>query len=204
MATPFPISGIVLAAGRSRRMGADNKLLLPWGHRTVIEEVVGTAMTASLQELVVVVGHDGERVTRAVQAYPVIVAMNERFEEGLSTSVRAGVEAACSDTHGYLFFPGDMPAVSTATVVELCRRFCEAGDESIAAPFTDGRRGNPVIFGRAYRDELLALTEDRGAGGLITANGANLIEVEVDDAGVHRDVDTPEAYSEFVREARFS
>ena len=204
MATPFPVSGIVLAAGRSRRMGADNKLLLPWGRRRIIEVVVETALAASLQELVVVVGHEGGLVTRAVQSYPVTVATNEHFEKGLSTSVRAGVEAACDDSDGFLFFPGDMPAVTAATVAQLCRRFCEAGHEFIAAPFLDGRRGNPVIFGRLYCDELLALTDDRGAGRLIEANPDSLIEVEVDDPGIHRDVDTPEAYSEFVRDARFS
>jgi len=125
--------------------------------------------------------------------YPVRIVYNPDYGDGLSTSIRRGVEAA-SATVGYLFALGDMPGIQSATLLELCRVFCAAPPRSIAVPVKEKQRGNPVIFHRGYREELLKLEGDRGAKSLVQKHPHAVIEVLVDDPGILLDVDTPEAY----------
>jgi len=196
------VSAILLAAGRSSRMGESvNKLLLPWGPVQVVEAVVDTILKAGLQELIVVVGHQRELVAAAAKREGVTIVANDQFEEGLSTSIRAGLEIASAS--GYLFLPADMPCVKAATVRLVCERLCSLGDGAIVLPSKDGRRGNPVGFSSSYREELLGLSGDRGARGLVAAYGEQVDLVDVDDDGIFQDLDTTMAYDE-LRRAFFS
>ena len=108
-------------------MGAENKLLLPWGDKPVLEVVVNTLVGAGLHEVVVVVGHQAETVAAVLEPYPVRVVTNSDFAAGMSASLRTGIEAADAMARGYLVALGDMPGISTGLVDLLCRRFNEAG-----------------------------------------------------------------------------
>lgn len=175
-------------------MGSCNKLLLPWGNTLVVEAVVAALVSARLHQIIVVVGYQAEAITDALATHPVHPVTNSKFDEGMSTSLCAGITAVDPSSRGCLVALGDMPAIETAVVIQLCRRFCEVGDEAIVRPAIDGRPGHPVIFGMAFRQELLALSGDRGARSIIDMHSESVETVPVFGNGIFVDVDTPETY----------
>lgn len=112
----------------------------------------------------------------------------------MAASLRAGVAAADPEAAGFLVALGDMPLIETATLETLCRTFAAANGPAIVFPVMDGKRGHPVIFDRVFRDELLRLEGDGGAQPVIQRHREAVLDVEVEDAGIVRDVDTPAAY----------
>lgn len=206
MTAPSPancIAGILVAAGLSSRMGpGTSKLLLPWSDgRTIIETTVQILLDSVVDDVIVVIGHDRERILSKLEPLPVRLVVNEYFEAGLSTSIVRGVEAASQTPGGYLIALGDMPTIESNTIDVLCAQIARAGSGAIAVPAMGRRRGHPVVFGRDHREGLLALSGDKGARGLIEANENKLREVAVDDVGIFADIDTPEAYAEALRKA---
>ena len=175
-------------------MGAENKLLLPWGDKPVLEVVVNTLVGAALHEVVVVVGHQAETVAAVLEPYPVRVVTNNDFAAGMSASLRTGIEAVDAMARGFLVALGDMPGISTGLVDLLCRRFDEAGESAILLPVNEGRRGHPVIFASGYRQELLAISGDRGARSVVERHPESVVAVPVSASGILADVDTPEEY----------
>lgn len=192
--TPEHLSALVLAAGRSRRMGGENKLLLPFRGRTMVEAAVRTIVEAPVAEVVVVTGHERARVERALAGLPVHLVHNPDYHSGMASSLRAGVAAAAPDAAGFLIALGDMPLLRTTTLEALCRAFGAADAPAIVLPVIEGKRGHPVIFDCAFRDELLQIDGDGGARSVLHRHRGAVREVEVEDAGIVRDVDTPAAY----------
>lgn len=190
------ITAIILAAGLSSRMGGVNKLLLPFKGKTILESVVQTITSLPFAEVIVVSGHDQQAIGELLRRYPVTVADNPDFSQGLSTSLRRGVDAADPHSSGYLFCLADMPLLSPNLLKYLCKIFLQATVPSIVVPVYDGRRGNPVIFSSAFRDELLQLQGDQGARPLLDKHPRAIIEVPVNHPGVSRDIDTDSQYRE--------
>ena len=192
------IAAVLLAAGRSSRYGGagDTKLLLPWGPEGIpmVAAVAATLKAAGLGRIVAVLGHRADAVGAALAGRGVETVMNPDHAEGMSTSLAVGVRAAPAEAGGYLIALGDMPAVTAGTVSLLCRAFEAAEPPAIAAPMYAGRRGHPVLFGRAYRKELLDLSGDLGARSLFARHAGRVVEVAVDDEGVLTDVDTERQY----------
>ena len=188
------LTAIVLAAGRSTRMQTRNKLLLPWGDKRMLQVVLDTLLTVPFEKVVVVVGHERRRVEQLLQGYALCLVHNERYAEGMSTSIRKGVEAVEDPGSGYLLALGDMPWIKQDTVERLCMTFPRRDPRAITVPTVGGRRGHPVIFGKFYRGELLQLEGDRGAASLLQKHAGMVVEVPVDDSGILKDVDTPGTY----------
>jgi molybdenum cofactor cytidylyltransferase len=189
-----PVTAIVLAAGTSSRMGERNKLLLSWSGKRMVEVVVDALVVGGCEEVVVVVGHQREAVAAALAGKRVRMVDNPHYAEGLSTSIRAGIDAAGAGGAGYLFALGDMPGLKAATVAALRRAFAALGEQAIVVPTRCGRRGNPVVFSPAYGAELGGLSGDVGARSLLAKYSSCVVELEVDDDGILIDVDTPDAY----------
>lgn len=180
------VSAIVPAAGLSTRIGGPNKMLLPYGGLTVVGTVARTLLSCDL-DVVVVTGRDASLVSEAVE--PVRTVFNERYREGLGTSIACGV-AACPPDHGYLIALGDMPELSPEVVRLLV---AQAEPQAILAPVyaqEPDRPGHPVLFGSSYREALLALHGDEGARSIVQANRAHLRLVKV--AGNLPDIDSLE------------
>jgi molybdenum cofactor cytidylyltransferase len=175
-------------------MGQKNKLLLPWHGTTILASVVKTLVASSLAEILVVTGHQSSSISALLVPYPVRLVKNRQYAEGLSTSIRAGVNAAqpCS---GYLFALGDMPLISSASIRRLCQAFtaCKRPD-AIVFPTWEGKRGNPVIISQTYRNQLLALRGDQGARPLLQRYAERTVGVPLPDPGVLVDIDTPQTY----------
>ncbi|NOX36368.1 MAG: nucleotidyltransferase family protein [Calditrichaeota bacterium] len=186
----WPIVAIVLAAGESRRMGKQNKLLLPCEKDTVLETVVDRLSALPFRERIVVLGKDADRMLPLLQNRPVQIVRNLDFRTGISSSIRAGVQAVKGGVQGYLFYLADMPFVLPQTIRALCEVFLQHPDAGIVLPVYQRRRGNPVIVHQKLTPELLALQGDAGARQLMQRFVEQVVEVPVNDPGIHRDIDT--------------
>lgn len=179
------IAAIVLAAGRSSRMGA-NKLLADIDGRPMITRVLDMLRELDLAETIVVLGHEADRVRAAIGDTQCIV--NTDYAHGMSTSLRCGATAITTNSDAVLVVLGDMPFVRSSDV----QRVIDAFAGGIVVPVHEGRRGNPVLFARRFLDEFATLTGDVGARAVVERHRDEVTEVEVGE-GVHRDVDTPDA-----------
>jgi len=194
MNAPDAPSLIILAAGRSQRMGERNKLLLDVGGRPVLARVLQAFAAAPLSEILVITGAQHERVAALVKrASGARAVHNPTFSSGMASSIRRGIRATDPEAAGYALCPGDLPLLSPQTVAELCRTFAAETAPRIVVPTVDGRQGHPVLFDGSFREALLSLEGDRGARRLVHADETPLTCVPVEDEGILRDVDTPEA-----------
>ena len=187
------IAAVVLAAGRSTRMGGPNKLLAEVGGKPMVRIAVEQALASKADPVIVVTGHQQERVRDALCGLPVSFVHNPDFAEGLSTSVKAGVAAAPKEADGVVVCLGDMPHVDAALINRLIGAFDPEKGALIVMPTIGGRRGNPVLWSRRFFGELASLDGDVGARHLIGAYPEAVVEVPVAGDAALIDVDTPEA-----------
>ncbi len=186
------IWAVVLAAGRSRRMGAQ-KLLLPYGGSTIVEAVVRAALEASLQGAIVVLGADEERVRANLAPCAVTFAVNEDWERGMFSSVRAGFEALPEKATAAVVMLGDQPFVKPETIDELVARYRETR-RGVVLPVHGGRRGHPVLIDTKFKSEILSLGPEATLRDIVRTHTDEVLEVEIDDPDILRDIDTPEDY----------
>jgi len=156
------ISAIVLAAGESRRMG-ETKQLLPWGGKTVLGHLLDTLLSSSVDEVILVLGHEADRIRERVANRKIKVVFNPDYRKGMSTSLRHGLMAMNPAAEAFLVVLADQPAITSPIIdhlIDSFRRF-QPG-KSIVAPAFRGRRGHPVLFDRKYREEFGGLTGEVG------------------------------------------
>jgi len=190
---PVPrITAVVLAAGRSTRMGR-NKLREPLGGKAMVRHAVEAALASSAESVIVVTGHEAEQVRGALAGLLVRFVHNPAYGEGLATSLRAGLAAVPAEAGGMVVLLGDMPRVSAPLIDGLVERFRTVPKAAAVVPVAGGRRGNPVLVGRKLFPALLRLSGDAGARRLLEEAGDAVVEMPVDDDGVLIDIDTPEA-----------
>ncbi|MEC5324780.1 MULTISPECIES: molybdopterin-binding/glycosyltransferase family 2 protein [unclassified Aurantimonas] len=183
---------VILAAGRSSRMGGPNKLLSTFEGVPLIRRSAETALAAKRAGHVrVVVGHMREEIVAALGDLAIDIVENPVFADGLSTSLKAGF-AASSEADGVLVMLADQPFLTPADLDRLIAAFVPSGAGSIAAAFDRGRRRNPVVVSTVYRPEIMALSGDVGAQGVIADHPDAVVEVEI-GAAASVDVDTQEA-----------
>ena len=191
------ISAILLAAGESRRMGGQNKLLLPFHNTTLLAQVVTTLCDSEADEVVVVLGHEAEQMRGALPDRPFRIVENPDFAQGMTTSIRAGVRAASPQSEGFMICLSDLPFVEPSDYNHLLNAFRKArtqDSQAIVRPVHGGRPGNPVLFSSEYRDLLLAHEKLEGCRGLIKQHPEHVREVEMGTDHILRDIDTPEQY----------
>jgi molybdenum cofactor cytidylyltransferase len=193
------IAAVVLAAGQSRRMGSVNKLLVEIDGVPMVARVVDAALASQAGPVLVVTGHEHERVEAVLSDRPVRFVHNPAFAEGLSTSLRVGLSALPPEIDGALVCLGDMPGVTAQVLDRLIGAYSPVEGRSIVVPTFAGKRGNPVLWDRRFFAEMGEVAGDVGARHLIGAHGDAVAEVEMADDGVIRDIDTPEALSRMIR-----
>lgn len=198
------IAGLVLAAGRSSRMGALNKLLIAVNGKPMVRHAVEAALGAALTPVFVVTGHQREEVENTLKDLPVTFLYNEDYAEGLSTSLKRGVSALPGDCDGVVVALGDMPLVSAAELRRLVNAFNPVEGREIIIPMRRGKRGNPVLWGRRYWPEIAHVTGDSGARGLLDAHPESIAEVEMEGDAVLTDIDTPQALARLAAAAHLS
>jgi len=186
------IAAIVLAAGRSTRMGGPNKLLAEIGGRPLVRIAVEEALASRAKPVIVVTGHERERVEAALAGLPVKLVHNPAFAQGLGASLRAGIQAVPAEADGVIVCLGDMPQVDATLIDRLIAAFDPEKGALAVVPTIEGRRGNPVLWSRRFFHDLMAIEGDIGARHLIGRYGEAVAEVPVGKAALV-DVDTPEA-----------
>jgi len=187
------IAGLVLAAGRSTRMGGPNKLLEEINGKPLVRIATEHVLASRARPVVVVTGHQTERVERALAGLPVTFVHNPDFAEGLSKSLKAGIAAVPAEVDGVVVCLGDMPQVSAPLIDKLIAAFDPERGALVVIPTIGGKRGNPVLWSRRFFPDLTAVEGDVGARHLIGGYGEAVVEVPVEDAAALTDVDTPEA-----------
>ena len=152
------VAGIVLAAGTSSRMGR-NKLLLPLGQQSVVQRAVGSALAAGLEPVLVVCGHDSERVQAELRGLRCTTVHNPHYAEGLNSSLRAGIAAVPPKAQAALVMLADMPFVTADMVRTLAARYRE-GTARLVVSHYEGVDAPPMLYDRSLFSELLALQGD--------------------------------------------
>lgn len=183
---------VVLAAGGSRRMGGRNKLLLPVAGAPMVRRVADAAVASRADTVVVVTGHQAGAVTAALAGLALTIVHNRDFATGLAGSLARGLQALPLDVTAALVCLGDMPWVEARHLDRLLAAREDTAGGSVWVPTWAGRRGNPVLWSRAWFPTLVALEGDGGGRAILAAGPAGLREVAMGDDAIHRDVDAPE------------
>ncbi len=185
------VAAILLAAGRSLRMGAF-KPLLPFGNQTVIEHCVATLRAAGIESIVVVVGHRGEEVRRQLKSFPVTFALNPDPESEMGASIACGIRELPESAKATLIALVDHPGVPAAVITALIHRW-QSGSRLIVPEF-EGRGGHPALIDLGFRKELLRLDPQRGLRAFFEEHRPEVERLPVSSPFVARDMDTWEDY----------
>jgi molybdenum cofactor cytidylyltransferase len=190
---PRRVAAVVLAAGRSTRMGGPNKLLADIARRPLVRIAAEEALASRAKPVIVVTGHQREQVETALAGLPVQFVHNPEYADGLGTSVRAGIAAVPADADGAIVCLGDMPQVDAGLIDRLIAAFDPDQGALVVMPTFEGRRGNPVLWSRRFFPDLTAIEGDVGARHLIGRYSEAVVEVPLAGKAALVDVDTPEA-----------
>jgi xanthine dehydrogenase accessory factor len=187
------VAGVVVAAGLSSRMGGENKLLAEVGGKPIVARVVDALLEASIDPVLVVVGHQADLVRAALVGRRVQFVHNRDYGDGLGTSIRAGF-CALGDlaADAAVFALGDMPQITAAHVAKLVAAFEPSGPNTICVPVHEGRRGHPVLWSSRHFAELRDLAGDVGARSILERHAEATATVPIADGGIHFDVDAPD------------
>jgi molybdenum cofactor cytidylyltransferase len=194
------VAALVLAAGRSSRMGGPNKLLETIAGRPLVRVVVEAALASRARPVIVVTGYQRERVEAALAGLPVTFVHNPSFADGLGTSLRAGVTAVPAEVDGVIVCLGDMPQVDASLIDRLVGAFEPDKGALVVVPTIAGQRGNPVVWSRRFFPDLMAVEGDVGARHLIGRYAEAVTEVVLSGNAALTDIDTPEALEAFKAE----
>jgi molybdenum cofactor cytidylyltransferase len=190
---PRRIAAVILAAGRSTRMGGPNKLLAEIARRPLVRIAAEAALASRADPVVVVTGHQRAEVEKVLAGMPVRLVHNPDFAQGLGTSLKAGIAAVPGEADGVIVCLGDMPRVDAPLLNRLIAAFDPDRGALVVVPTIAGKRGNPVLWSRRFFPDLMAIEGDVGARHLIGRYGEAVVEVPVEGEAAFVDVDTPEA-----------
>ena len=186
------ISAIILAAGESKRMGKINKLLLPLGEKTMVEHIVASFVASNADEIIVVLGHESEKIRSVLQTYPIKLIENLDYRQGMTTSIKSGIRGSSTNVSGYLICLSDLALLSPAEINYVIDRFLVNTDPTIpiiATPVFEGRRGHPIIYSTHFRDEILSHPHMNGGKQIIQDNADKILKIEMRTDHIYADID---------------
>lgn len=169
------------------------KMLLPFQGLTMIEKVIGNVLASGVKNILVVTGSGEEDIVRIIGKLPVERCFNESWKDGMLASVQCGIKALPEDCEAVLVCLGDQPMIDTATVRELIDAYSNS-DREIIIPVFRKKRGHPLLIGKKYFSEIGKLDPDKGLRMLAHEFPDDVLEVETDNQGILKDIDTPEDY----------
>lgn len=191
------VAAIILAAGMSRRMGKANKLLEAINNELMVKRVTKQVLASQVEQVMLVTGHEAEKVRAALIDEEINIVHNPDFAEGLSTSLHCGLTHLSEDIDAAVICLADMPAVTSAIIDRLVAAFNPEENRLICVPFYQGKRGNPVVLAKRFFSEMNELSGDKGAREFLQKYADLVCEVEVDDEGVLHDIDEPESLQKY-------
>jgi len=187
------IAAVIMAAGRSQRMRGGNKLLESVDGQPLVARAASAAIASEAAPVIVVTGHQPDKVAAVLDGLDVKLVHNSDFREGLSSSVHAGLAAVPAGHDGAILMLADMPDVDAGLVDQMMAAFDPIEGRAIVVATHNGTRGNPVLFARQYFAEILRVTGDTGARHVVDSNDEAVCEVECGTSAPLVDLDTPEA-----------
>jgi xanthine dehydrogenase accessory factor len=188
----IPVWCIVLAAGESKRM-KQQKLLMPYQGKTIIERVVDTAICSKAENILVVLGSDKKNVEKKINHPKVLTVENKNFKEGMLSSIRCGINSIPGHVKASIIQLGDQPMVKTEVIDNLIGTY-KNGQKGIIIPTFEGKRGHPILLDLKFRKEINSLDSETGLRGLLFNHPEEIQEVEVNSDDILKDIDTPEDY----------
>ena len=174
-------------------MEGENKLLLPFGDKTMLETTLDQILASGVGEVVIVTGHEAERVREILKNRSVKTVFNPDFASGMTSSIQAGIRAASPETQGFMICLSDMPLIDSAIYRQLAEVFFEkikTAQRVIVQPVFENTPGNPVIFSAVFKNEMLALEHPEGCKPVVQANREFVVRVPVSSDSILRDADT--------------
>jgi molybdenum cofactor cytidylyltransferase len=191
-----PVTGILLMAGLSTRLGFP-KALLPYGRKLLVERVLEQTLASRLDRVILVLGCQAPRILSALRSFEgnprLDIVVNRRYDRGLSSSLRAGLRVLEPSSSGVMFILGDQPLLKAATIDRLIQAY-RRHPHPIVVPLYGRRPGNPVIFGRKLLPELQRLRGDTGGREIIRNNPDRVLSIPIRPQYIGWDVDTWEDY----------
>lgn len=191
------ISALLLAAGSSTRMGAANKLLLPYQNKVIVQHLIQELASAKIDELIVVLGFEDESVKAKIPSH-IRTVFNEQHRSGMTSSIQTGVRAANPSHQGYMICLADQIMMKTADYNQIISEWQTnflLDPACIVLPFYQQQRGNPVIFSSCYKNEILEHPAGNGCKAIVQKHKAHLHKIEMNNQHVLIDIDTPGDYN---------
>jgi molybdenum cofactor cytidylyltransferase len=187
------VSAVILAAGTSSRMG-QAKQLLALGESTVLAQTLGYVQAATLEEIVIVLGASAEAIRGQLPSPQELkIVVNQAYQQGIASSLRAGLSAVAPNSDAALIILGDQPFIRPQTLNRIVEEY-RRSQAQIVIPMHQGKRGNPVLLDRSVFAEVMALEGDTGSRAIFAKHLDQIVNVEVEDEGIVLDLDDPVDY----------
>ena len=186
------VTAIILGAGESSRMGKP-KLLLPFGDRTMIGTVISNVLASSVEKVIVVLGSNYESHHQAINDYPVEIVNNERYREGMLSSVKCGLKAVSDAADAVMVLLGDQPMIQAGEMDQLIESYRDS-EKEIAIATHGNKRGHPILFGRKFISEIAGYPGEASLRDLLQNHPSEILEMKTGNDGILRDIDTESDY----------
>jgi molybdenum cofactor cytidylyltransferase len=186
------IWAIILAAGESKRMDSP-KMLLPYKDKTIIETVIENVISSDVDKTMVVLGSTGDEILKSIKDLPLEHCFNDNYKEGMLSSVKCGFSNLPEKFEAVVVLPGDYPGIGADVINMLITSFRKS-KKKIVIPLFRGKRGHPILISHYYRNEVMSLRQEEGLRALSASFQDDVLEVNMDDPAILRDIDTMEDY----------
>jgi molybdenum cofactor cytidylyltransferase len=186
------IWAMILAAGESKRMGKP-KLLLPYGEKTIIETIVETVVSSNVENTLIILGSDREKIEEKIKNSPVKIVYNRDFRSGMLSSVQCGFKAVPEETRAVLVVLGDQPKISADVINKLIDAYKSTG-KGIVLPVYKKERGHPVLIDVKYGEEVENLSPEVGLRGTVYNHPEDILEVDIETPSIFQDIDDESDY----------
>ena len=192
------IWSIILAAGESKRMEVP-KMLLPFGNMTIIEKVIDNVRKSGINNIIVVLGADRNKILNTVELEHVIHCFNDNYKKGMLSSVQCGFKLLPVDFKAVMIFPGDMPLISPEIVKKILNSYYQTR-KGLVVPVYRGKRGHPLLIDNKYKYEIDKIDPEEGLRSLAGKFLNDLLEVDTDEKGIIHDIDTRDDYLNAIKQ----
>ena len=187
------ISSILLAAGQSKRMSGENKLIKSVKGIPLIKCALNNILKSHVNEIIIVLGYQNETIEKLIDKTSRIkFVFNSNFESGMASSIIKGIKKLSKKTDSFFISLGDMPSINYDTYNQLIK--CNKNKKAIV-PMFKGQQGNPVLFPKSFEEKLLSIQGDSGAKKILEINKKEVLNLEINDPGIIRDLDVPNDFN---------
>ena len=182
------ISAILLAAGQSKRMNGENKLVKHYKKYPLIMHSVNNILESKIEKLVIVLGYQKEIIEKVLEKNNKIkLVFNDSFESGIASSIKAGLNQLTNETEFFFICLGDMPLVNKNIYNFLIK---SKNNKKIIVPIYKGQQGNPVLFSYSMKKEIMSINGDMGAKKILEINKDKTLYIEINDQCISKDFNT--------------